>query len=200
VVSDLPQFTEAEPEPSIARRDPVGSGGTDEVWPERQVTIMGEIDSDSPKAPSVDDRRLAAQDPFGAYERQMADAEQGIESVGTFASPGRLLDGPTASSNRGAERLTPAEQMRRFDEMAELHELIQRLEDVPASSRAMSQWTQWSTAWYRMGMLSNQSALLDSAITAVGYFQATVPMDSAAQSEWVTRKSQLQSRRENIER
>ena len=199
-VSTRQKPTISESEPALARRDDVVPNGVDEVWPERQVTIMGEIDSDSPSAPSADDRRLAAQDPFGAYERQMADAEQGLESVSTFASPGRLLDGPAASSARGSERLTPAEQMRRFDEMAELHDLIERLEAVPASSRAMSQWTQWSTAWYRMGMLSNQRAVLDSAITAVGYFQVTVPVDSAAQAEWLLRTTHLEKRRENLER
>jgi hypothetical protein len=185
--------------PSSSERDIAPLATSDEVWPERQVIIMGQVDSNSPTAPLADDRRMAGQDPFGAYERQMADAEQGVESVSTFASPGRLLDGPTASAARGSERLTPAEQMRRFDEVAELHELIDRIEDVPESSRAMSQWTQWSTAWYRLGMLSHQPTILDSAIAAVGYFQSTVPMDSAANAEWLVRKAHLENRRENFE-
>lgn len=186
-------------EPPAAQEIPSTVDAAERVWPERQVTIMGAVDSNSPTTQSADDRRLAAQDPFGAYERQMADAEQGVESVSTFASPGRLLDGPTATSARGSERLTPAEQMRRFDEMAELHDLIEKIESIPESSRAMSQWTQWSTAWYRLGMLSQQSTVLDSAITAVAYFESTVPMDSAAQAEWLVRRTHLVNRRSNFE-
>lgn len=190
--------TMAAAEPTIASRERSDQNSTDDVWPERQVIIMGQVDSNSPNAPLADDRRMAGQDPFGAYERQMADAEQGVESVSTFASPGRLLDGPTTSQSRGSERLTPAEQMRRFDEMAELYELIEKLETIPESSRAMSQWTQWSTAWYRLGMLSQQPSVLDSALTAVGYFQTVVPMDSASHAEWLVRKSHLSTRRENL--
>lgn len=199
MLPETPQSKMASTEPTNTQLKPATSGDLDKVWPDRQVIIMGQVDSNSPNPPLDDDGRLAGQDPFGAYERQMADAEQGVESAGTFASPGRLLDGPTATASRGSERLTPAEQMRRFDEMAELHELIGRLESVPESSRAMSQWTQWSTAWYRLGMLSHQTTVLDSAITAVGYFQALVPMDSASQAEWLVRKTHLQNRRENLE-
>ena len=169
------------------------------LWPERQVTIMGEVDSNSPNEPSIDERRLAVQDPFGAYERQMALQEQGLESVSTFATPGRLMEAPPALLSRGSERLTPAEQMRRFDEIAELHDLIARLEGVPASSRAMSQWTQWTTAWYRLGMLSEQSLVLDSAITAVGFFQTTVPVDSVTAAEWQVRRTHLENRRAVIQ-
>jgi hypothetical protein len=130
----------------------------------------------------------------------MAESGQGLESVGTFATPGRLMEGPSTATARGSERLTPAEQMRRFDEIAELRELIVRLENVPASSRAMSQWTQWSTAWYRLGMLSDQGAVLDSAVTAVGYFLATVPVDSTATAEWQVRRTHLENRRESLPR
>jgi hypothetical protein len=156
---------------------------------------MGKVDSNSPNEPSTDDRQLAAQDPFGSYERQMADAGESFESLNTFATPGRLLEAPAAAPVRGPEQLTPAEQMRRFDEMAELRELIERLESVPPSSRAMSQWTQWTTAWYRLGMLSDQSRVLDSALVAVGYFQSTVPVDSVTASEWQVRRSHLENRR-----
>jgi hypothetical protein len=161
---------------------------------------MGAVDSNSPAEPLSDDKRLAAQDPFGAYERQMAGAEHGLESAGVLASPGRLLDGPASSQSRGSERLTPAEQMRRFDEMAELRQLITRLEEIPVTSRAMSQWTQWSTAWYRLGILSDQSAVVDSAITAVEFFSSTVPVDATTAAEWQVRKSHLVSRRSAMER
>jgi hypothetical protein len=171
----------------------------EEVWPDRQVTKMGQVDSNAPNEPTIDERRLAAQDPFGAYERQMALEEHGLESVSTFSTLGRLMEGPQGAAARGSERLTPAEQMRRFDEIAELHELITRLESVPASSRAMSQWTQWTTAWYRLGMLSDQTPILDSAITAVGYFQATVPVDSVTAAEWQVRRSHLENRRAIIQ-
>lgn len=180
--------------PVITGAAPKSVEDNDEVWPERQVTIVGEVDSNSRKAIS-DDGRLAAQDPFGAYERHMAVAEQGLESVGTLSTPGRLLDGPTAPTMRGSERLTPAEQMRRFDEVSELRQLIARLEEVPSTSRAMSQWTQWSTAWFRLGMLTDQSAVVDSAITAVNYFQSNVPVDPAVAVEWQNRKTQLVNRR-----
>lgn len=191
--------TVSDPVPAMVDRGQASVETTDQVWPDRQVTIMGAVDSNSPAKPQSDDKRLAAQDPFGAYERQMAEAESGLESAGTFASPGRLLDGPTSAPSRGSERLTPAEQMRRFDEIAELRQLITRLEEVPVTSRAMSQWTQWSTAWYRLGMLSDQGAVIDSAITAVEFFTKTVPVDETTSSEWQVRKSHLENRRSAME-
>lgn len=185
--------------PTMAAHSQSSSEVADQVWPDRQVTIMGAVDSNSPAKPQSDDKRLAAQDPFGAYERQMAQSEPGLESAGTFASPGRLLDGPASAQSRGSERLTPAEQMRRFDEIAELRQLIARMEEVPESSRAMSQWTQWSTAWYRLGMLSDQPTVIDSAITAVEYFSKTVPVDETTSAEWQTRKTHLENRRSTLE-
>lgn len=195
----LPAPATSEPAPTIADGGQPPAEELDQVWPDRQVTIMGAVDSNSPAKPQSDDKRLAAQDPFGAYERQMAEAESGLESAGTFASPGRLLDGPTSAQSRGSERLTPAEQMRRFDEIAELRQLITRLEEVPVSSRAMSQWTQWSTAWYRLGMLTDQSAVIDSSISAVEFFSKTVPVDETTASEWQVRKSHLENRRSAME-
>ncbi len=173
---------------------PMTREDSDEVWPDRQVTIVGEVDSNS-RTSIADDIRLANQDPFGAYERHMAVAEQGLESVATLSSPGRLLDGPSSPTIRGSERLTPAEQMRRFDEVSELRQLIARLEAVPSSSRAMSQWSQWTTAWFRLGMLTDRTEVIDSAITAVNYFQSNVPVDTAAVSDWQNRKTQLINRR-----
>lgn len=193
-----PAMTVPDDTPTMAAQGLPSTEVTDQVWPDRQVTIMGAVDSNSPAKPMSDDKRLAAQDPFGAYERQMAQTEPGLESAGTFASPGRLLDGPASAQSRGSERLTPAEQMRRFDEIAELRQLIARMEEVPETSRAMSQWTQWSTAWYRLGMLSDQPAVVDSAIFAVGYFSKTVPVDETTSAEWQTRKSHLENRRSTL--
>lgn len=196
--SEQPTMSVPDQTPTMAAQGLRSPEVPDQVWPDRQVTIMGAVDSNSPSKPLSDDKRLAAQDPFGAYERQMAQTESGLESAGTFASPGRLLDGPTSAQSRGSERLTPAEQMRRFDEIAELRQLIARMEQVPETSRAMSQWTQWSTAWYRLGMLSDQPAVLDSAITAVEYFSKTVQVDNTTSAEWQSRKTQLENRRSTL--
>jgi hypothetical protein len=188
-----------EQTPTIAAVGQSSAESTDQVWPDRQVTIMGAVDSNAPAKSASDDKRMAAQDPFGAYERQMAQTDPGLESAGTFASPGRLLDGPASSQSRGSERLTPAEQMRRFDEIAELRQLIARMEEIPETSRAMSQWTQWSTAWYRLGMLSDQRAVIDSAITAVEFFSRSVTVDEATSVEWQARKTNLEIRRSTLE-
>lgn len=197
-LKEMARPTQPAPESALASNDEAKDSDGDEVWPERQVTIMGLVDSNGPNKLLKEDPRLASQDPFGAYEREMAESGQGLESAGTFASPGRLLDGPAAPTIRGSERLTPAQQMRRFDEISELRELIGRLEDVPAASRAMSQWTQWSTAWYRLGMLAEQTPVVDSALMAVGYFLQTVPLDANAGTEWAARKSHLETRRANL--
>lgn len=194
-----PTVSAPDQTPTMAAHSESSPEVADQVWPDRQVTIMGAVDSNSPAKPQSDDKRLAAQDPFGAYERQMAQTESGLESAGTFASPGRLLDGPASAQSRGSERLTPAEQMRRFDEIAELRQLIARMEEVPETSRAMSQWTQWSTAWYRLGMLSDQPTVIDSAITAVEYFSKTVQFDETTSAEWQTRKTHLENRRSTLE-
>ncbi|HWO57229.1 MAG TPA: hypothetical protein VNN55_06655 [bacterium] len=196
---DVPASSSAEPTMAIADRR--GTTPSETLWPDRQVMIMGQVDSNAPdQKSSSDDGRLAAQDPFGAYERQMALADQGFETAGAASTPTRLLEGPAAAPSRGSERLTTAEQMRRFDEIAELRELIARLETVPPSSRAMSQWSQWSTAWYRLGMLSDQQVVVDSAIVAVDYFTRTVPGDSATAREWQNRRTHLENRRTALQR
>ena len=193
---ELPNPVEA---PTLAAQAPSTNAPSDDVWPERQVTIMGKVDSNLPAQPLSDEKQLATQDAYSTYERQMAQSEQGAETAGTFATPGRLMAGSApAVIGRGSEGLTPVDKMRQFDEMAELHDLISRLGAVPAASRTASQWTQLSTAWFRLGMISDRPGVIDSALAAVSGYMVNGILDSTQLREWDSRKTQLEHRRSTV--
>jgi hypothetical protein len=185
--------------PTVAVHTPPVSGPAEDVWPERQITIMGKVDSNLPAQSLSDEKQLTTQDAYSTYERQMAQAEQGTETAGTFGTPGRLMAGSSpAVVGRGGEGQTPVDKMRQFDEMAELHDLIARLGTIPAASRTTSQWTQLSTAWFRLGMISDHPGVIDSALAAVTGYMVNGVLDSTQLREWDTRKTQLENRRRTL--
>jgi hypothetical protein len=197
--------TGQSPTASEVGQSPEGAGtqpaqplrSTDEgrVWPERQVTIMGQVATDTPRQPLADERGPAAQGAFGAYERQMAQGGAGTETTGIFAVPGRLLEAPRHPTPAGfADSQSPAEAMRRFDEIAELRRSIGRIQALAPADRSAADQAQLPAFWYRLGMITGETMLVDSAIQIAGGYLSTLS-DPQTLGEWAVKRDRLVSRR-----
>ncbi|MEW5702895.1 MAG: hypothetical protein AB1792_11800 [Candidatus Zixiibacteriota bacterium] len=164
------------------------------VWPKRQVTIVGQIAPDTPGQPVADELGPAAQGAFSAYERQMQ-GYVGSETAGTFPAPGPLLEAPRHPVPAGfADSQSPAEAMRRFDEMADLRRQIGEIQAMAPLDRSDSDQARLAALWFRLGMICQETALVDSAIQVVEEY-LEVADDSGGSSEWANRRTRLQERR-----
>ncbi|MBI3872736.1 MAG: hypothetical protein HY304_06645 [candidate division Zixibacteria bacterium] len=189
--------------PTVPVNGPAIGGGNEdnEVWPHRQVTIMGKIASDTPGQPVNDSKRSAQQDPYGKYERQMAQGVMEAETATVSPTPGRLLEAPRQGTVAGfAESYSPAEAMRRFDEIAGLRKLIGNLQSIDRSQRSDDDRSQLCALWFRLGMISDKAALVDSAVSVVGEYLNSLDSSSAGSTEWAAKKDRLRNRRQSMTR
>jgi hypothetical protein len=176
----------------------VATGADTEVWPERQVISLGEVSTETPSQLSGDEGRLAEQGSYGSFERRMAHSGLASETAGVHHMPGRLLDGPRLQRPPGfADGQSPAEAMRRFDEVRELRAMIGELSSVPVAMRGEEERTRLSTLWYRLGAITAETVLLDSAIQVLNEYIETLPADT--RGEWSSRRDQLLGRRELLD-
>lgn len=187
-----PAFVESSAEPT-----PDQTADDDEVWPERRIMNLGQVSSDTPGRPIDGEKRLADQDAFRVYERQMARSEISSETAGVSAMPGRLLEGPRIQPSSGfADSRTPAEAMRRFDEILELRSLIGDLQPTPGEIRTLEQRRRLCALWYRLGQIASEPMMVDSAIAVLGEYLQT--LDETAGSDWFSKRETLIQRRQSM--
>ncbi len=163
-----------------------------QLYPARRVTIMGAIASDSDKNTRKDERGLPGQGPHALSDRGFVDGAPGAETAHVY-HPLERLEAPQLRAAPGfPDSQSPAEALRRFDQMAELRQQIATLESIGPALRTEAQNRELCTLWYRVGTLATQRALLDSALMQLGKcLQATDQVDS---QEWQTRTLQLNER------
>lgn len=173
------------------------SADDEEVWPERRIINLGQVTSDTPGRPIDGEKRLAGQDAFGVYERQMARTEMSSETAGVSAMPGRLLDGPRIQPSSGfANSRTPAKAMRRFDEILELRSLIGELQPIAVANRTLQQHRRLCALWYRLGQITSEPAMVDSAIGVLGEYLQT--LNETTGSDWLSKRETLIQRRQSM--
>jgi hypothetical protein len=191
----VPQPSEPTASPaagSPGREAATGTPGDSEGWPQRQITVLGQIQTDTPQPPVPDERGLETQDAFIAYERETA--RRDTEGAGALPVPGPLLEGPGQLTPGGyPDTQSPAEEMRRLDEIAELRQLIGRIEAVPADQRGATDRAQYAALWYRLGIITSEAVVVDSALSAVQTYTATLTDEGAIQ-EWTIKQQRLRSR------
>lgn len=168
---------------------PSATSAETQVWPDRRVTKMGAISSDSDKNTRKDERGLPDQGPHGLSDRGFVDGAPGGETANVY-HPLERLEAPQLRAAPGfPDSQSPAEAMRRFDQIAELRQQIATLESINPAERTEEQNRELCALWYRVGTLATTRPLLDSALQQLDQcLVATGQMDS---QEWQTRTSQL---------
>ena len=83
--------------------------------------------------------------------------------------------------------------MRRFDELRELRVQIGTLSDISSATRTSEQNRELCAMWYRMGTITDDVLVLDSAIEQLSHCLET--LDVADPDEWQAKSDQLTERR-----
>jgi hypothetical protein len=166
----------------LAARPP--SAADTKVFPERRVTIMGEIAADTEKKTREDERGLPGQGPHGLSERGFVDGAPSAETVRTLHSPERL-EGPQLRAAAGAsDSQSLAEAMRRLDQLAELRPQIAAIQAIDPSLRTPEQNRELCALWYRVGILATDRPLIDSALQQLS--TCLKAADQTESAEWKT--------------
>ena len=84
--------------------------------------------------------------------------------------------------------------MRRFDQIRELRTMIGELQAIRPELRSSEQDARLSGLWYRLGTITGEVTLIDSAIRVLGEYLETLPDESVP--EWSARRDSLIQRRE----
>jgi hypothetical protein len=171
---------------------------TDEtsVWPDRRVTKMGEIDSDRTRELADDEHRLEAPGATEFEDDTYGMAIVGAETSAALPPPLRLEAPQTFRASRFNDRQSPAEAMRRFEELQELRRDIDAIAAIDPSKRTADQERELCAMWYRVGVITTEVPVLDSAIQHVADCAQT--LDETDKEEWQEKGRQLTERRQTI--
>jgi hypothetical protein len=172
---------------------------TDEgsVWPDRRVTKMGAVDSDRTREWADDEDRLTAPGSSELDDDAYDLAIAGAETSAALPPPMRLEAPQTIRASRFSDRQSPAEAMRRFEELQELRREIDVIAAIDPSDRTPDQERELCAMWYRVGVITRNISELDSAIEQVT--DCARRMDDADAEEWQEKVDQLTERRQTIE-
>ena len=175
-------------QPTDAATHPPSAADT-KVFPDRRVTIMGDIAADTEKKTREDKRGLPGQGPHGLSERGFVDGAPSAETVRTLHSPERL-EGPQLRAAAGApDSQSLAEAMRRLDQLAELRPQIATIQAITPSLRTAAQNRELCALWYRVGILATDRPLIDSALQQLS--TCLKAADQTESVEWKTKSEQL---------
>jgi hypothetical protein len=150
---------------------------------------MGEIAADTEKKAREDDRGLPGQGPHGLSERGYVDGAPSAETVGTLHPPERLEAPQLRAAPGFPDSQSPAEAMRRLDELAELRSQIAALQTIDPSLRTPAQNRELCALWYRVGTLAVDRPLVDSALQQLR--PCLRAADQSESAEWKRKTDQL---------
>jgi len=169
---------------------PASDSDDAEVWPERQVTRLGEIIQDTPPRTVSDDRAMRLQDSYAGLDRELLDDRRLAESADA-AVPGRLLDAPRLRPQTGfSDSKSPSDAMRRLDEIAELRHLIGEAQLIGETDRSEDPWQELCALWYRIGQITDDRLLVDSALAQFNNCRSRLTDDDAI-AEWNRKHAEL---------
>jgi len=190
ISTETPSSAEAaEPVSGEARSN---AAQDSKVWPDRRVTIMGEIAADTEKGTREDNRGLPGQGPHGLSEHGYLDGAPGAETVRTLHPPERLEAPQLRAAPGFPDSQSPAEAMRRLDQLAELRRQIGTLQAIDPSLRTPAQNRELCALWYRVGTLAVDRPLIDSALQQLG--PCLKAADQSESAEWKTKSDQLREK------
>jgi hypothetical protein len=150
---------------------------------------MGEIAADTERNAREDERGLPGQGPHSLSERGYVDGAPGAETSRAFHAPERLEAPQWRAAPGFPDSQSPAEAMRRLDQLAELRNQIAILQAVDPSARTSAQNRELCALWYRIGTLAVERPLVDSALQQLGACLRTA--DQSDSAEWKTKTEQL---------
>lgn len=183
------------PDPQEVRSSAAPAVSDTPVWPDRRVTIMGEIDSSRLRGTS-EDTRLAEQGAEAVSEKIAGYTSSSAETVGALPPPNRI-ESPQAFRAAGPlDTPNVAETMRRLDELQDLRRQVGIIQAIAPQDRTPEQNEKLCAMWYRVGMIAPQTALVDSAIVQLG--QCLQVLDARERGTWEDRSSQLRNRRATL--
>lgn len=163
------------------------------VWPDRRVTKMGEVDSDQTRQTVDAERELSDLGTPALADNQFGLSAAGAETSATVPVMGRLEAPRTYRASRVPDSQSPMDAMRRFDELRELRAQISTLSAVDPTERTPEQNRELCAIWYRMGTITDNALVLDSAIQQLGHCLQTLELPDS--DEWQTKSEQLVARR-----
>jgi len=187
-VAGLPNPQESQPPASTVSDTP--------LWPDRRVTIMGEIDSSRLRESADDESNLADQGAAAVAEKVAEFAGTSAETLGTFAEPNRLESPQTFRAQGPSDTPNVTADMRRLDELLDLRRQIGIIQSIAPADRTEEQNERLCAMWYRVGMIATETNLVDSAITQLG--QCLQVLDGRDRENWEDRSTQLKNRRATL--
>lgn len=154
------------------------------------MTRLGEIIQDTPPRTVSDDRAMRLQDSYAGLDRELLDDRRLAESADA-AVPGRLLDAPRLRPQTGfSDSKSPSDAMRRLDEIAELRHLIGEAQLIGETDRSEDQWQELCALWYRIGQITDDRLLVDSALAQFNNCRSRLTDDDAI-AEWNRKHAEL---------
>ncbi len=163
------------------------------VWPDRRVTKMGEVDSDQTRQTLDAEGRLSEQGTPTLAENTFGLTAAGAETSATMPTMGRLEAPRTYRASPALDTQSPMDAMRRFDELRELRSQISTLSAITPAERTPEQNRELCASWYRMGTITDNALVLDSAIQQLGHCLETLNVPDS--DEWQTKSEKLTERR-----
>ena len=168
-----------------------------EVWPDRRVTIMGEVNADTPQQPMEDQRGVTEPGSSAFADKMYNFGAAGAETVGVLPPQARLEAPRTYHAAGTPDNESPAEAMRRFDEQDDLRRQIAITEAIPSEKRTTEQTQRLCAMWYRLGMITPDSQVLDTAIQRLNHcLDAIEPGES---ENWRNKSAQLSNRLRSLQ-
>lgn len=163
------------------------------VWPDRRVTKMGEVDSDQTRQRLDAEGSLSEQGTPTLAENAFGLTAAGAETSSTMPTMGRLEAPRTYRASPALDTQSPMDAMRRFDEIRELRTQIGTLTAINPAERTPEQNRELCASWYRMGTITDNALVLDSAIQQLGHCLETLNVPDS--DEWRTKSEQLTAHR-----
>jgi hypothetical protein len=158
---------------------------------------MGEIDSSRLRDSADDETSLAERGAEAVADKIAEYATSSAETVGTFPAPNRLESPQTFRAPQGpADTPNVTAEFRRLDELQDLRRQIGIIQAIAPTERTEEQNERLCAMWYRVGMIANQTPLVDSAIMQLG--QCLQVLDGRDRENWEDRSKQLKTRRATL--
>ena len=189
---------EASPVEQARGMEPQADEDNASVWPDRRVTKMGEVDSDQTRQSIEDESRLSEQGATGLTEKSYRIATAGAETSAALPPLGRLEAPRAFRASQAPDSQSPMDAMRRFDELKELRLQIGLLSAISPEDRTPDQNKELCAIWYRMGTITNEAPVLDSAIQQLD--RCIEALDGSDRDEWLVKSNQLTERRSTFNR
>lgn len=182
-------------QPTVPEDGTAMSGSSDDtsVWPDRRVTKMGEVDSDQTRQTLDAESDLSELGTPTLADNQFGLSAAGAETSATLPMMGRLEAPRTYRASPPPDNQSPMDAMRRFDELRELRAQISTLTAINPADRTPDQNRELCAIWYRMGTITDNPMVLDSAIQQLDHCLQT--LDVPDSDEWQTKSEQLAARR-----